>query len=54
MGRHCVVGTNSVVRGHFPDYSVIVGIPAKIVKRYDEKMKQWKKTNSKGEFIDEI
>ncbi|UWY60834.1 acyltransferase [Aliarcobacter butzleri] len=54
LGRHCVVGTNAVVRGHFPDYSVIVGVPAKIVKRYDEKMKQWKKTNSKGEFIDEI
>lgn len=52
LGKHCVVGTNAVVRGHFPDYSVIVGVPAKIVKRYDDVSKKWKKTNSKGEFID--
>ena len=33
---------------------MIVGIPARIVKRYDEKSAVWKKTNSKGEFLDEI
>jgi acetyltransferase-like isoleucine patch superfamily enzyme len=54
LGRHCVVGTNAVVRGTFPDYCVIVGVPARIVKRYDEVSKKWKKTNSKGEFLDEI
>jgi acetyltransferase-like isoleucine patch superfamily enzyme len=54
LGRHCVVGTNAVVRGIFPDYCVIVGVPAKIVKRYDEVSRKWKKTNSKGEFLDEI
>ena len=54
LGKHCVVGTNAVVRGTFPDYSVIVGVPAKIVKRYDEVTNQWKKTNNKGEFLDEI
>lgn len=41
LGRHCVVGTNSVVRGIFPDYSVIVGSPAKIVKKYDLDRKEW-------------
>lgn len=54
LGKHCVVGTNAVVRGHFPDYCVIVGVPARIVKRYDEVSRKWKKTNSKGEFLDEI
>lgn len=54
LGRHCVVGTNAVVRGTFPDYCVIVGVPARIVKRYDEVSRKWKKTNSKGEFLDEI
>ena len=54
LGKHCVVGTNAVVRGHFPDYSVIVGVPARIVKRYDEVSRKRKKTNSKGEFLDEI
>lgn len=51
LGKHCVVGTNAVVRGTFPDYSVIVGIPAKIVKRYDLEKKEWRKTDAKGEFI---
>ena len=54
LGRHCVVGTNAVVRGTFPDYCVIVGVPAKIIKRYDENSKTWKKTNQQGEFLDEI
>ncbi|MBE3022558.1 MULTISPECIES: acyltransferase [unclassified Campylobacter] len=54
LGKQCVVGANAVVRGHFPDYCVIVGIPARIVKRYDEEAKIWRKTDKKGEFIDEI
>ena len=43
LGKHCVVGANAVVRGVFADYSVIVGIPAKVIKRYDEKKKIWLK-----------
>ncbi len=43
LGKHCVVGTNAVVRGTFPDYSVIVGVPAHIVKRYDPQTKEWEK-----------
>lgn len=54
LGKQCIVGSNSVVRGVFPDYCVIVGAPARIVKRYDEKSKTWKKTNNKGEFLDEL
>ena len=53
LGKQCIVGANAVVRGTFPDYCVIVGIPARIVKRYDEKTNSWKKTNNKGKFIDE-
>jgi acetyltransferase-like isoleucine patch superfamily enzyme len=54
LGKHCVIGANSVVRGTFPDYCVIVGIPAQIIKKYDEKSKTWKRTNNKGEFLNEI
>lgn len=54
LGKQCIVGSNAVVRGHFPDYCVIVGVPARIVKRYDDKSGVWKKTNNKGEFLDEI
>ncbi len=41
LGKHCIVGTNAVVRGEYPDYCVIVGSPAKIVKRYDTELKKW-------------
>ena len=46
LGKHCIVGTNAVVGGHFPDYSVIVGIPAKAVKRYNENTNSWEKLSS--------
>lgn len=43
LGKKCVVGTNSVVRGSFDDYSVIVGAPAKTVKKYTKKDKKLEK-----------
>ena len=53
LGKQCIVGANAVVRGNFPDYSVIVGAPARIVKRYNEETQQWQKTNKNGEFIND-
>lgn len=41
LGKGCVVGANSVVRGEFPDHCVIVGAPARIVKRYDPQSGTW-------------
>ena len=32
IGRHCVVGANSVVTKDVPDYCVAVGSPAKVIK----------------------
>ena len=52
IGKHCVIGANSVVNKDIPNYSVVVGIPAKIIKRYDFESEKWKNTNSKGEFLD--
>lgn len=43
LGKHCIVGANSVVRGSFPDYCVIVGAPGKIVKRYNPYSKEWER-----------
>jgi acetyltransferase-like isoleucine patch superfamily enzyme len=34
IGRHVVVGANSVVTGDLPDFSVAVGIPARVVRHY--------------------
>jgi abequosyltransferase len=31
IGRCCIVGANSVVRGELPDYSIAVGAPARVV-----------------------
>ena len=43
LGKHCIVGSNSVVRGEFPDGCVIVGNPARIIKRYDANTNSWEK-----------
>jgi acetyltransferase-like isoleucine patch superfamily enzyme len=51
LGKQCVVGANAVVRGTFPDYCVLVGAPAKVVKRYDMATGKWLKTDAKGNFI---
>lgn len=32
IGKHCVIGANSVVTKDIPDYSVAVGVPAKVIK----------------------
>jgi acetyltransferase-like isoleucine patch superfamily enzyme len=43
LGRQCVVGTNAVVRGVYPDYSVIVGVPGRVIKRYNPVTGKWEK-----------
>ena len=52
LGKQCIVGANSVVRGDFPDYCVIVGAPARVVKRYDPQREGWYKTDNKGMFVE--
>ena len=32
IGRHCVIGANSVVTKDVPDYCVAVGCPARVIK----------------------
>jgi acetyltransferase-like isoleucine patch superfamily enzyme len=41
LGDQCIVGANSVVRGVFPPFSIIVGAPAKIVKKYSPENDDW-------------
>lgn len=43
IGNGCVIGANSVIKGEFPDYCVIVGSPAHIVKKYNPNIKKWEK-----------
>lgn len=44
IGRHCVIGANSVVTNDIPDYSVAVGAPARVVRRYNVTTMQWQRT----------
>lgn len=46
LGKHCVVGANAVVRGEFPEFSVIAGNPGRVVKRYDATECRWTKVGS--------
>lgn len=41
IGRNCVIGANAVVTKDIPDYCVVVGIPGRIIKKYDPKSKTW-------------
>ncbi|OZA19994.1 MAG: hypothetical protein B7Y02_00155 [Rhodobacterales bacterium 17-64-5] len=41
IGKHCVVGANSVVLSDLPDYSVAVGAPAQVVKQFDPAQHAW-------------
>ncbi len=34
IGRNVVVAAGAVVRGHVPDYAVVGGVPAKIIREY--------------------
>lgn len=46
IGQNCVVGANSVVTRSIPPFSVVAGIPARILKQYDPKTDQWVKTSA--------
>jgi acetyltransferase-like isoleucine patch superfamily enzyme len=54
IGKHCVIGANSVVTKDIPDYCVAVGTPARIVKRYDFALKRWRRTDENGNFREEF
>ncbi len=45
IGKHCVIGALSVVNQDIPSYSVAVGVPARVVKRYDFERQAWVKEN---------
>lgn len=41
VGRNCVIGANSVVTQDVPDYSVAIGVPAKVIKHFDHDAGKW-------------
>ena len=51
IGRHCVVGANSVVTRSIPDYSVVFGMPATIVRQYDPETRSWRMGQVRGSGV---
>lgn len=43
IGKHSIVAAGSVVTKNVPPYSVVVGNPAKVLKKYDFTTKTWEK-----------
>ncbi|MBD2201300.1 acyltransferase [Calothrix sp. FACHB-1219] len=41
IGKYVVVGANSVVIHDIPDYSVVAGMPAKVIKQYNHEQGKW-------------
>ncbi|MES2828416.1 MAG: acyltransferase [Bacteroidota bacterium] len=43
IGKHCVIGANSVVNESIPDYCIAVGAPAKVIKKFNFINNRWEK-----------
>ena len=41
LGKHCVIGAGSIVTKNIPDYSVAVGNPARVIKKYNKITNVW-------------
>ena len=51
IGKNSVVAAHSVVLQDVPDYCVVAGIPARVIKRFDPSTQEWRKTDGNGKFI---
>lgn len=41
IGQHSVIGANAYVDRDVPDYCIVAGLPARIIKRYDFDHARW-------------
>jgi acetyltransferase-like isoleucine patch superfamily enzyme len=47
IGKGVIIGANAVVSKNIPDYTIAVGIPAKVIKKYNFTNKKWEMVISK-------
>jgi acetyltransferase-like isoleucine patch superfamily enzyme len=52
IGKHTVIGANSVVDRSIPDYSVAAGAPVVVLKQYDFKKEAWVRVLSNRKVSD--
>lgn len=43
IGDKCVIAAGAIVTKSVPDYSMVAGVPAKVIKIYNFETKQWEK-----------
>lgn len=43
IGKGCVIGSHCIVNKSIPDYSVAVGSPAKVIKKFNFETNRWQK-----------
>jgi acetyltransferase-like isoleucine patch superfamily enzyme len=48
IGRNCVIAANSMVMRSIPDYSVVAGYPATIIRQYDPEKRAWRAGGREG------
>lgn len=52
IGRHAVIGANSVVTRDIPDFCVAAGVPAVLIRRWCPQRRDWFRTAPDGEFAE--
>ena len=45
IGKNCIIGSNTILNYSVPDYSVVVGSPARLIKRYNLLKGIWEDKN---------
>ena len=43
VGKKCIIGAGAVVSKSVPDYSIVVGNPARVVKKYNFVLNEWER-----------
>ncbi|MFL7902618.1 acyltransferase [Azospirillum argentinense] len=51
VGRGSVVAANSVVLADVPPFSVVAGIPARVIKMYDPELMEWRRIRSAEDTV---
>ncbi|WP_430508183.1 DapH/DapD/GlmU-related protein [Rossellomorea marisflavi] len=46
IGSGCVIGANAVVNKDIPDNCIAVGVPAVVIKRFEEESNTWKRVEN--------
>ena len=45
IGKQCIVGANSLVINDVPDYTMVAGSPARIIKKFNHISKSWQRVD---------